>query len=126
MNNFFKYLDGESLLSDDCMDTVLAREYQFPENVSGKEAKEAIRFLKKDGVSYEEIYTCGQFVYRANFRTKTHCQLKKLERSIRYWLLDYCLGKSQKFDVTVKQAKVISYSKRPKDCDYVVTIKAVS
>ena len=123
MNNFFKYLDGQSLLNDDCLDTETTREYQFPNNVSGKEAKEAIRFLQKEGVSFEEVYTSNGFIYQAHFRTKTHCQIGRLERSIRYWLLDYCLGNSQDYDITVQRDRVISYSKKAKDCDFIITIQ---
>ena len=124
MNNFFKYLDeSKSLLSDDCVDTLEIKTIDFPENISGKEAREAIRFLKKEGVFFEEIYTSGGFTYRAYFRTKAHCQRKKLESSIRYWLLDYCLNHQKEYEVTVKQEKVISYSKRAKDCYYIVTIR---
>ena len=135
MNNFFLYLNGEDHLSDDCMDLTASEEerktedekYNLPENVSGREAKEAIRFLKKEGVNLEVIRTTGRFVYEAKFHTKVHCHPAKLARSIRYWLLDYCLHHSKEYDITVKQDKVISYSKNlPKDCDYIITIKSPS
>ena len=125
MNSFFNYLQEGSLNDDGFVGQQQGVKIGFPENIAGKEAKEAVRFLNREGVFYEEIFSCGGLTYRGHFRTKHQCQEGKLQRSIRYWLLDYCLHQREQFQISVEEEMPIPTSQEKRGYYHIVTIKAV-
>ena len=129
MCNIFRYVaeDGTIYRDGKADEKAIEKRAAFLEHVSGREVEEeeAVRFLKT-GAICEEIITAGRFVYSGYFKTEHTCDEEKLRKSIQN-LFRRCLKKEAKpnITVTVEEEKPISYAKREKGYDHVVTFKEV-
>ena len=128
MNHFFGYVQNDVNVFQDadfvepcCGETT--ESITIPEGAD-LEIEEAVRFLRGDNISFEEVLTkdsCREgLIYKAYIHTQREVNMERLEKRIAD-ILKQKMTKGFEYTLKVERDRPISYS--PSRKDYVVTIK---